>query len=266
MALALPSLLSFSLIVVGAAFIAQWRQEVRSSSLRARLHQKSIRNNKIVIAVMVMVFMAALSGLLLPLVALIALGTAGFWWHKKRQKRLGLPYDLDLVVRLEAIAASLHSGSGLTIALTDAGRRNGHSATDVREVVEAIHTGSAVTSALAGWKKRRKRWSVDIAVTACMVSLQGGGSHAASVEAAADAIRDVIEADSIVRTSAAQANASAIALSCLPVLVLIGTSTADPHVRSFLVTPLGLAVLAVGFSLDALGLYLMRRATEAALT
>jgi tight adherence protein B len=201
----------------------------------------------------------------LALLVAAALVAAPFVARPSARRRGERRFDADLPAALDAVARSLRAGASLRQALGDAaGESRGPVAADLHGVVAATVAGIPLAEALDGWGRARRRGDVLLAVAALQLAIETGGASARAVDGLAATIRRRAAVQDEARALSAQARASALVLACAPLAVCAFTVVAGGEAADFLLhTPLGLACLAGGLSLDALGGWWMARLTRA---
>ena len=179
---------------------------------------------------------------------------------RRARRRVGstLPGALD------EIARSLRSGASLVQAIDDAARATpGAIGDDLYAVVAAQRSGVPLAAALARWREQRPLAGVRLTASALELGLTAGGTHARAVDGVAATLRDNLAIGAEVRAQAAQAQASALVIGLAPLGFTALACLADHRTATFLFqTPAGLACLAIGLALDALGAAWMARITR----
>jgi tight adherence protein B len=180
--------------------------------------------------------------------------------HAARQVEDALPELLD------AVGRSLRTGATVTNALREAAAA-APAALDAElvPVVAAIDGGSPFVDALDDWAARRPVRGVRLVAATLALAGESGGAAARAVDGVAATLRANRSVAAEVRAQAAQARYSALVIALCPLgfgLLVTGT---DGRMAEFLLrTPVGLACLASGLALDALGGWWMHRITEVA--
>lgn len=177
--------------------------------------------------------------------------------RRARQLERALPFALDDVAR------SLRSGASLRMALVEASTRaSGVLRDDLSRVARELDGGSALHDALEQWEVRRPVRSVRLAVAALSLAAETGGASARAIDGVAATLRVNLGIAGEVKALASQAKMSALVIVLAPVAFTALAASADHRTARFLVaTPFGLACLAGGLTLDALGWAWMRRIT-----
>lgn len=179
---------------------------------------------------------------------------SGWLWRRVRH-HAGRPADGDgltpavIAAALEACSRSLRTGSSLRSAVR---------ATDL-PIGTALADGHPLPLVLDAWARRARDPAERMAATALALAAATGGPQAQAVDAAARAVRDRISATAEVAAHSAQARLSASVIASLPVVFVAWTLLADHRTAATLLgTPVGWLCLAIGLSLDAVGLVWVR--------
>jgi len=160
---------------------------------------------------------------------------------------------------LEALSASMASGSSLAQAIDDASERSDVVGRDLALVSAHHHRGTALQEALDRWAERRPGTGVELVADALALAGSSGGSQARALQGVGDTLRERETLAREVRALASQAQMSAAVLVCTPIGFAAVVAALDPRVGAFLLaTPLGWACVAVGLSLDLAGGWWMR--------
>lgn len=172
-----------------------------------------------------------------------------------------------LPLALELVARSLRSGASLGQAIAEAGAATpGRLGADLAALAEEVRLGRGLVDALEGWGARRHAVpGVALAVAALTVAAETGGARARAIDGLAVTLRDRLDVAGELRALTSQARLSALVLTVAPLAFAVFAAVADPKTGRFLSrTPLGLALVAAGLGLDALGALWMRRLTAPA--
>jgi tight adherence protein B len=173
-------------------------------------------------------------------------------------------YEAAVPEVLENLARALRSGAGLRPALAEAAADGPvPPRADLAAVVAAADRGAALVPALEEWAHRRPSPSVRLAVAALCLGVETGGAQARALDGVAATLRQRLAAAAEARALATQARASALVIALAPVAFCALATGTDPRVGAFLFrTPAGLAALAAGLGLDAVGAWWMARLTR----
>lgn len=168
---------------------------------------------------------------------------------------------------LEAVARALRSGASLRTAVGEAARAtDGRLASELRRVGGDAERGVPLVLALDALAARRPLPGVRLAVAALGLGVETGGAQARAVDGVATTLRDRLAATAEARALAAQTRASVWVIALAPVGFCAFAVVTDPRTASFYFrSPHGLAFLAVGIALDALGALWMRRLSRISL-
>jgi tight adherence protein B len=204
---------------------------------------------------------AALSGPPGGLVAAAAAVVGPLVLLQLRGDRVPARIRRDLPPLLEAVAASLRTGAGMTTALEEGcGSVTGSPlATDVRGVVADVGAGVTLGAALARWSAARDQGEVRLAASALDLAASLGGPQARTVDELAAVLRERAALEAEVRVQASQARASALLVGVAPVAFALVVVLLDPdRAAAILSTPVGAVSIALGLLLDAVGVLWMR--------
>ncbi|HVF75323.1 MAG TPA: type II secretion system F family protein [Acidimicrobiales bacterium] len=210
--------------------------------------------------------LAVLAPPALALLAAALVGSAPFVAAGPLRTRCERKVDAALPGVLDAVARSLRSGASLRQALADAAVATpGRLGDDLHVVARATSAGIPLSEALEGWGRRCPRPGVLLAVAALCLAIETGGASARAVDGVAATLRRRLDAQDEALSLSAQARASAAVLAGAPLVVCLVTVVAGgPAARFLLETPLGVACLLAGLSLDGLGGLWMARLTRPA--
>lgn len=176
--------------------------------------------------------------------------------------------DAQLPEAIERMASSIRGGRSVTAALREVAAAVAPPlGPELRHAVLALDHGADLPLALdAWWRAAAPSPDANLAAAALRLGGQAGGEVARALDRVAATLRERRELRSEVRALATQARASAAVLTMAPPAFAAIVSTVEPDVVGFLVTtPVGIACLAVGLGLDALGaLWMARIVREAA--
>lgn len=120
--------------------------------------------------------------------------------------------------------------------------------------------GASTEQALENLGKRMKYESVDIFITAVLVTMQTGGDIARMLDTLVGTIRDRERVEDRVRTMTASGRMQGYVVAALPVLMLAGVFVMSPQTKERLLSnPLGVGVLIFGLILNIIGLLAIRK-------
>lgn len=166
--------------------------------------------------------------------------------------------ERELPSLLAGVARSLRSGATIPVALREA------EAEDLRPVLADVDRGLPLAEALARWTERRPTAGVRLTAGVLTLALAAGGPPARAVDGVAGTLRERAEVDREVRALATQARASAVVITVAPLAFAALGMLGDERTAQFLLrTPTGLACLAAGVALDAVGAWWMARIAAA---
>jgi tight adherence protein B len=166
---------------------------------------------------------------------------------------------------LEAVARSLRSGASLRQAMGEAALVTaGGLGRELAEVARQVSHGATLVAALEALAVRRPLPSVRLAVAALCLGVETGGAQAKAVDGVATTLRDRLGIAAEVQALASQARISGLVIGVAPVAFGAFAVTTDPRTGQFLFhTPVGVALLAAGLSLDTVGWLWMQRLARA---
>jgi len=182
----------------------------------------------------------------------------GSWWSRRRDheaRRAAWPSVAD------EVGAGLRSGASLRQALEAAANRGGAAGETLRAVLVPVARGDPLGRAAGRWAQAAAG-EPDEALLADAVGLAATAARADPMlfDVVADTIRDRAAVAGELRAQTAQARASALALSVLPLGFTGLLALADPGVLAFLLgTPGGWLCLTLGITLQAAGGWWMHR-------
>ena len=162
---------------------------------------------------------------------------------------------------LEAVARSLRSGASLRQSIGEAALATpGPLGREFAEVARQVVHGATLVAALEALAARRPLPSLRLAVAALCLGVETGGAQAKAVDGVATTLRDRLGIAAEVRALSSQARTSGLVIGVAPLAFGAFAVTTDPRTGQFLFhTPVGIALLATGLSLDALGWLWMQR-------
>lgn len=174
--------------------------------------------------------------------------------------------DRELPTILATIAAGVRSGASLSLAVAEgAARARGPLRDDLAKVVESTRTGGTLVGALEQWGRHRPSPGARMAGAALALAAETGGAGARTIDGVAATLRDRLAVDRELAALSSQARASAVVIGAAPLAFVALTATSDPGTWDFFLhAPAGLACLAMGGVLDAVGAGWMLRIARAA--
>lgn len=184
------------------------------------------------------------------------------WWAARGATRERARLLPDFV---EAVARSLSAGASLGRALSEAGEAVGDPFDlDMERLTSRAALGIPLTQALDRWAIEVGGEDARLFATACVLGAESGRGTAGALAGVADTLADRRDVAAESHSLSSQARASAAMLVALPLVFSIGVAFIDPATtRLLFTTPLGLACLAGGLMLDALGGWWMHRLVAA---
>lgn len=199
-------------------------------------------------------------------VLVIVVGTVGFV-AVRHERRRSAQRRADALIPgfLDELASRLRAGRSLRAALEGAGRVTpAPLGPGVVVAARRADLGVPLGESLDAWATAQGSPSLRLVVAALDLATHTGASQVQAVEGVATTLRDRLALAAEVRALASQARASAAVLVVAPVAFAVVIALADPSTAHFLfATPTGLACLAAGLGLDAVGGWWMRRLTAA---
>jgi len=192
-----------------------------------------------------------------PAALLVALtGVAAPWVGLRARRHHGAHrLERQLPAALEAVARSIRSGASLRQAIGEAALASpGPLGRELAQVArQAVH-GATLVEALEALGARRPTPGVRLTVAALCLGVETGGAQARAVDGVAATLRDRFAVAAEVRALSSQARVSALVIGLAPLGFGAFAVTTDRRTAEFLFhTPVGLALLAVGITLDGLG-------------
>jgi tight adherence protein B len=177
--------------------------------------------------------------------------------HAARQVVDALPALLD------AVGRSLRTGATVPNALREAAAASAPLHAELAPLVAAVDGGSPFVAALDEWPRRRPLPAVRLVVATLALAGESGGAAARAVDGVAATLRTNRSVAAEVRAQAAQARCSALVIVLCPLGFGVLVAGTDGRMAEFLLrTPVGVACLASGLALDAVGGWWMHRITE----
>ena len=178
----------------------------------------------------------------------------------RRRFRRGVVVGLPAL--LELLARSLRSGASTAQAVADAAREQRGPLADLLGAVSAeVERGVPLVVALDDVSARHPERGLGLFTAAVAVGAETGGAQARTFDALAATLRNEAAVEAETRALASGARASAVVIAAAPVAFAATMVMVDPRFVTVWSTPLGLACLAVGLALDAVGLWWMQRIT-----
>jgi tight adherence protein B len=168
-------------------------------------------------------------------------------------------------VALEATARALRGGASLPIALADAADSAGPVVGGtLAEVAASTARGQPLVDALEAQRAHCDGVpGLPLALTALVMAAETGGPQAAALDGVATTLRQRLATQAEADALASQARMSAMVIAVAPVGFALLMSAADRRNADFLLrTPVGVALLAAGLALDALGAWWMTKLTR----
>lgn len=162
---------------------------------------------------------------------------------------------------LEAMARALRSGASLRQAVGEAAEATtgilGH---DLGGVAHEVHHGRSLVSALDQWAQARPLPGVRLATSALGLGAETGGAQARALDGVAATLRSRQAVGREVRALSSQARLSGVVITLAPLGFSALAAVSDDRTASFLLTtPLGLACLTGGITLDGVAALWMHR-------
>ena len=197
------------------------------------------------------------AGIAGAIIGAIAALVAWRGWLHVAAGREAAQVERDLPLTMETIARILRSGTSPMLAVQEAAHTiPGPMGRDLDQLAIGAQRFGLRAAALA-WGTRRP--SFTLAAHALVVALDAGHGTADALDAVAVTLRDRTTVGREVRALASQAKLSAGVMAFTPLGFAVLLSGSDAGARAFLLhSPIGLACLGVGVSLDLLGYRWMR--------
>ena len=260
--LAVAGLLGLGSIVVGRA---RARRRLRTR-LVARPTQDAVRPGRVAAPAVVVgavglvtawfaVGPPAVAGLAIAAVA----GPARA--HLRRRAAVRSRREAQLPAALDRLAASLRSGSSLTMALGEVGGSfDAPIGPELAALARETSHGRPVREVLDRWSAAHDDPGTRLAAAALVLATVVGSAPARAIDGVAATVRERLDLAAERRALAAQARASALVLSLAPVGFAAVLVVGDTAAADFLLgTSAGWVCLAVGVGLDAAGAWWMAR-------
>lgn len=188
---------------------------------------------------------------------------AALFAFRNRRDRL---IESALPAALESMARAIRSGATFTQAVGETAQALvGPLRREFTELHRRLILGQGFALVMEQWVDRRPLAGVRLASAALEFSHDAGGARSRALDGVADSLRDQAALESEIAALVSQSRLSALVVALLPV-GFVGLSTSiDDAVGAFLFgSPLGLACLAGGLALDAVGFVWMRQMTGSA--
>lgn len=203
---------------------------------------------------------AAVAGMSAGAATAIAAGAAGpmvLWTLRGRRSRL---VAAAVPVTIDRIASELRAGGTIPTAITAIATGDGALAADFARVDARLQLGATPSEALRAWGDERDASGVDVAAGALAMCAIVGGRAADALDGLSSSLRDRLALVAEARALSAQARMSAIVVGGLPLCYVAWSAVADGDaLHALLGTTTGRACVAIGFTLEALGTWWMRR-------
>lgn len=166
---------------------------------------------------------------------------------------------------LEAIARGLRTGLQLGPATVEAASSTPPPlGREVAPLVAELQRGLRSADVFERWASSRPGSSTGLAAAAVAFAAAAGGARARAIDGVAATLRDRAALELEVRSLTSQARMSAMMIAALPVgFMLLSAGVGDAGAEFLFTTPFGLAILAIGLSLDVIGALWMRRIVNA---
>ncbi len=187
----------------------------------------------------------------------------GFVYVKRRQIQRALIADIPEASSM--IVRGLQVGRHVDQALMDAATAlSGPLGTEIRIVYQEIAMGLSFDQALRNFEKRYHTLpDVKLFCTAFIIQRETGGNLVQILETLADTIRQRFSFRRKLKTYSAEARASAIIISLLPILfVLIAWFVNTEYILRLTDTPLGRMMILAAIGFEITGFLVMRKMTQ----
>lgn len=192
----------------------------------------------------------------------IAVALAALRANRHRRDRV---IEAQLPGFLEAIARGLRTGLQLGPAAVEAATSTPpplHQ--EVVPLADELRRGLRSADVFDRWASRRPDSGAGLAAAAMAFAATAGGARARAIDGVAATLRDRAALELEVRSLTSQARVSAMMIAALPLGFMLLSAGVGDHTAGFLFTTrLGLAILALGLGLDAVGALWMRRIVNA---
>ena len=180
---------------------------------------------------------------------------------RANRHRRDLVIEAQLPGFLEAIARGLRTGLQLGPAAVEAASSTPPPLRhEVALLAAELGRGLRSADAFDRWARRRPDSGASLAAAAMAFAATAGGARARAIDGVAATLRDRVALEAEVRSLTSQARTSAMLIAALPLgFMLMSASVGDNTAGFLFTTRLGLAMLACGLGLDAIGGLWMRR-------
>lgn len=158
-------------------------------------------------------------------------------------------------------AAALRAGRSTLGSLRSVGSDvSGKLKEEIERVIRQVDLGGSLDQALEGLVRRSRSKDVEIWVTAMLVHRQTGGNLATVIDSLSERVRERAHMRAELRALTAQGRLSGIVIAIAPIaFFLVLSVTAREQMRVIYSTSLGLTLLIIGLSMEALGFLWIRR-------
>lgn len=167
--------------------------------------------------------------------------------------------DDQLVDALLLMSNGLKAGLSLQQALELVVREMSPPVADeFARVVKEIHLGRLTDDALRHMAERLPLADLRLAIDSVLTLRETGGNLSETFDVIAKTIVERKKVEGKIKSMTAQGMSQGVLICTMPIVMMLIFQLLDPeYMRPFFNTPLGLAMLAVVFALDAAGLYMM---------
>jgi tight adherence protein B len=169
--------------------------------------------------------------------------------------RRSLKLEQQLPEALSLQAAALRAGRSTPGSLRSvAADVTGKLKEELERVIREVDLGGSIEQSLDALVKRSRSKDVEIWVTAMLVHRQTGGNLATVIDSLSERVRERAHMRAELRALTAQGRLSGIVIAVAPIAFFFVLSvTAKEQMQLIYSTPLGLTLLVVGLSMEALG-------------
>jgi tight adherence protein B len=166
----------------------------------------------------------------------------------------------QLPALLHGLAREMRAGRSLQQAVRDVAGAPAVVGVGLGEVVQRIDAGAGVVTTIDRWAAELDHPDADLVRAVLNTGVTNGGAMAASLDRAADSLRERAELRREIRALSSQARTSALVLTIAPVVFLVLMSSLDPTIVSAVIgTTIGRVGFVAGVVLDVAGWLWMRR-------